>query len=165
MLFYLFINEFSDAEIKAAWDYYLQYTTHDSSLSRGAHAVLASRIGLAKDAWDMFQGCKGQDLDVENGGAAEGIHIAGCGMNWQMVVFGVAGILNALQSDVFTLNPHLPEQWKKVSFPFVWKGQQLYISIEKNKISVENRSNKEIEILVCGEKLTVKSNCLVVSKQ
>ena len=50
MLLYLFINEFTDKEIKAAWDYYLQYTTHDSSLSRGAHAVLANKIGLENEA-------------------------------------------------------------------------------------------------------------------
>ncbi|MDR0873611.1 MAG: hypothetical protein LBN27_09155 [Prevotellaceae bacterium] len=155
MLLYLFINEFTDAEIKAAWDYYLQYTTHDSSLSRGAHAVLASRIGLEQEAWDMFQGCKGQDLNVENGGAAEGIHIAGCGMNWQMVVFGVAGILNALQSDTFTLNPHLPKQWKKVSFPFVWKGQSLFVTLESGKTTVENKSDKAIEVVVAGKKAAI----------
>ena len=150
MLLYLFINEFTDKEIKAAWDYYLQYTTHDSSLSRGAHAVLANKIGLENEAWEMFEGCKGQDLNVENGGAAEGIHIAGCGMNWQMVVFGIAGILNALQSDKFSLNPHLPKHWTKVSFPFVWKGLQLYVQIDHNSIKIENRSDKPLDAVVCG---------------
>ncbi len=155
MLLYLFINEFTDAEIKAAWDYYLQYTTHDSSLSRGAHAVLANKIGLDKEAWEMFQGCKGQDLNVENGGAAEGIHIAGCGMNWQMVVFGVAGILNALQSEVFTMNPHMPKQWKKVSFPFIWKGQALNISLEAGKVAIKNNSNANLDVVIAGKKSTV----------
>ena len=155
MLLYLFINEFTDAEIKAAWDYYLQYTTHDSSLSRGAHAVLANKIGLDKEAWEMFQGCKGQDLNVENGGAAEGIHIAGCGMNWQMVVFGVAGILNALQSEVFTMNPHMPKQWKKVSFPFIWKGQALKITLEAGKVAIKNNSNANLDVVICGKKANV----------
>ncbi|MDR1543144.1 MAG: hypothetical protein LBS50_01785 [Prevotellaceae bacterium] len=155
MLIYLFLNKFTDEEIRAAWDYYLQYTTHDSSLSRGAHAVLASRIGLDEEAFAMFNGCKGQDLNVENGGAAEGIHIAGCGMNWQMVVFGVAGILNALQSDTFTMQPRLPKQWTKVSFPFVWKGQCLYISFDKHSVSIENRSEKAIEVIVSGKKRTI----------
>ncbi|MDR2684222.1 MAG: hypothetical protein LBB53_02425 [Prevotellaceae bacterium] len=157
MLIYLFLNKFTDGEIRAAWDYYLQYTTHDSSLSRGAHAVLASRIGLDDEAFAMFNGCKGQDLNVENGGAAEGIHIAGCGMNWQMVVFGVAGILNALQSDIFTMQPHLPKQWTKAAFPFVWKGQSLFISLDKNSVSIENRSEKAIEVVISGKKGTIEA--------
>jgi kojibiose phosphorylase len=156
MLMYLFLNKFTDVEIRTAWDYYLQYTTHDSSLSRGAHAVLANKIGLEDEAFAMFNACKGQDLNVENGGAAEGIHIAGCGMNWQMVVFGAAGILNALQSDIFTMQPRLPRQWTKVSFPFVWKGQSLYISLTKDSASIENRSEKAIEVVVSGKKGTVE---------
>lgn len=155
MLLYLFINKFTKEEIKAAWDYYLQYTTHDSSLSRGAHAVLANRIGLDDEAWEMFQGCKGQDLNVENGGAAEGIHIAGCGMNWQMVVFGVAGILNALQSDIFSMQPHMPKQWKKVSFPFVWKGQSLHVSLEAGKVVIANKSNDKIDVVVADQSKTI----------
>jgi hypothetical glycosyl hydrolase len=102
---------------------------------------------------------------VDNGGAAEGIHIAGCGMNWQMIVFGVAGILNSLQSDVFSINPHLPKQWKKLSFPFVWKGQQLFISIEKNKISVENRSEKDIDIIIAGKKYNLIKQLTINNEQ
>ena len=76
-------------------------------------------------------------------------------MNWQMVVFGAAGILNALQSDIFTMQPHLPKQWDKVSFPFVWRGQSLYITLEKGKACIENKSGKAIEVVVAGKKSTI----------
>jgi len=162
MLMFLFFNEYTIEEIQKTWDKYVPFTTHDSSLSLGAHAMLANRIGKEDEAWAMFQKCMGNDLDVEHEGAAEGIHIAGSGMNWQMVVFGAAGILNALQSDIFTMQPHLPKQWDRVSFPFVWKGQQLYISLEKNRVSIENRSDKAIEVVVSGEKRVVESGAMEV---
>ncbi|MDR0829687.1 MAG: hypothetical protein LBN95_06210 [Prevotellaceae bacterium] len=162
MLMFLFFNDYTKEEILATWDYYAPYTTHDSSLSLGAHAMLANRIGKEDEAWAMFQKCMGNDLDVEHEGAAEGIHIAGCGMNWQMVVFGAAGILNALQSDIFTLNPHLPKQWKKVSFPFVWKGQSLYISLEHGKVSIENKSDKPIEVVVVDKKTTIEAGKILL---
>ena len=155
MLMFLFFNDYTKEEILAAWNKYVPFTTHDSSLSLGAHAMLANRIGKEDEAWAMFQKCMGNDLAVEHEGAAEGIHIAGSGMNWQMVVFGAAGILNALQSDIFTMQPHLPKQWDKVSFPFVWKGQSLYITLEKSKANIENKSNESIDVVVAGKKATI----------
>jgi len=155
MLMFLFFNEYTKEEIQKTWDKYVPFTTHDSSLSLGAHAMLANRIGKEEIAWDMFQKCMGTDLAVEREGAAEGIHIAGNGMNWQMVVFGAAGILNALQSETFTMVPHLPKQWNKVSFPFVWKGQSLYITLEQGKASVENKSNANINVVVAGKNATI----------
>jgi kojibiose phosphorylase len=155
MLMFLFFNDYTQEEIQKTWDKYVPFTTHDSSLSLGAHAMLANRIGKEDIAWDMFQKCMGNDLAVEHEGAAEGIHIAGSGMNWQMVVFGAAGILNALQSETFTMVPHLPKQWDKVSFPFVWKGQSLYITLEKGKAIIENKSNASIDVVVSGKKSAI----------
>ena len=155
MLMFLFFNEYSKEEIQKTWDKYMPFTTHDSSLSLGAHAMLANRIGKEEEAWTMFQKCMGNDLAVEHEGAAEGIHIAGSGMNWQMVVFGAAGILNALQSDIFTMQPHLPKQWDKVSFPFVWKGKSLYITLQAGKASIKNKSNASIDVVVAGKKAII----------
>jgi kojibiose phosphorylase len=155
MLMFLFYDRFTEEEIKTAWDYYLPYTTHDSSLSAGIHAIMALRLGLIDEAWKMFQHSKDHDLDVHHGGASEGIHIAGCGSNWQMIVFGVAGMRNALQSDIFTLQPRLPKQWKKVTFPVVWKERTLQITLQPNKTTIMNNSKLELEVFVGNEKRVV----------
>lgn len=160
MLMALFYDKFTHEEVQTAWDYYLQYTTHDSSLSAGMHSIMAFRLGLEDEAWDMFQHCKGHDLDVYHGGASEGIHIAGCGANWQIIVFGVAGIRTALQSDILYLEPKLPKQWKSISFPFVWQGSSLIITIDKNKAVIKNNSDKNIDI-----KIFSVINCVPVGKE
>ncbi len=110
MLMLLFPDEFSDQEVRLAWDYYLPYTTHDSSLSAGAHAIIACRLGLLDKAWEFWEKSSLNDLDLASGGAAEGVHIAGAGINWQMVVFGFAGMKTALASPHFSLAPRLPER-------------------------------------------------------
>lgn len=137
MLMALFPREFSDAEVRAAWEYYLPYTTHDSSLSAGVHCLLAARLGLADQAWEFWQRGAFLDLDVAGGGAAEGIHIAAAGAVWQMVVHGFAGVPSAMQAwgtgvpdgGIPQIAPHLPEHWRRVTFPIAWRGNRYEISV------------------------------------
>jgi trehalose/maltose hydrolase-like predicted phosphorylase len=156
MLMFMFENEFSPAEVKQAWEYYLPYTTHDSSLSAGIHSIMAARLGLAKEAWDFWLKSAFLDLDLGTEAAAEGIHIAGAGANWQVAVYGFAGLKPALQSDVLSLAPRLPAKLTKLSLPLVWKGQPLYIEIETGRLTVTNRSAKALSVCVHGQPVEVK---------
>jgi trehalose/maltose hydrolase-like predicted phosphorylase len=155
MLMLLFPNEFSDEEVRAAWEYYLPYTTHDSSLSAGAHAIIACRLGLLAAAWEFWEISSLNDLDFSGGGAAEGVHIAGAGVNWQIVVFGFAGMQSALASPIFSLVPRLPERWHRLAFPINWQGQGLYIEITHKCIRIANRSNRELQCRVYKQQLSI----------
>jgi len=155
MMMSLFPDEFSDAEVRRAWDYYLPYTTHDSSLSAGVHAIVACRLGLADAAWEFWQRAKAIDLDIEHGGAAEGIHIANAGAVWQMAVFGFAGMRTAMQADVLTLSPRLPAAWSRLAFPIVWKGAAAYVDVERDGVTVTNRGSRPLEVCVHGEPRTI----------
>ena len=117
LLMYLLPEEFSDDEVRAAWEYYLPVTTHDSSLSAAIHSIIASRLGYAKDAWEFWLRAAFIDLDFAAEAAAEGIHIAGAGGNWLVTLSGFAGFQTALQSKTFTLNARLPTHWKRLAFP------------------------------------------------
>lgn len=145
LLMMLFPHEFTDAEVAKAWEYYLPFTTHDSSLSPGVHAVIALRLGLHQPAWDFWQRSYGIDL---HGGAEEGLHIAALGMNWQIAVFGFAGVQTAMVNDTLTLNPRLPSAWKRLAFPLLWKGQSVFIDIHPDDVTVTNRSPQAMPIQV-----------------
>jgi len=147
----LFPNEFSDAEVRAAWDYYLPFTTHDSSLSAGTHAITALRLGLDDAAWGFWKMSADKDLDVAHGGAAEGIHIAGCGANWQIAVFGFAGMATAMASESFTLAPRLPAGWRRLAFPVVWRGIRLRVDITPGGCAVRNLGSAELPVCVWNE--------------
>ncbi|MBN8636730.1 MAG: glycoside hydrolase family 65 protein [Anaerolineae bacterium] len=152
LLMMLFPDEFSDAEVRQAWAYYLPYTTHDSSLSPGVHALIALRLGFADQAWEFWERSLHLDFD---GGAEEGIHIAAQGMNWQIAVFGFGGLRTAMQADVLTLNPHLPHQWTQLAFPVVWKGQEVYVEITPDGVSIENRSERDLTAAIHGTSVVI----------
>lgn len=151
MLMMLFPDEFSDEEVRRAWDYYLPYTTHDSSLSPGAHAIVAARLGRIDDAWRFWLAGRGLDLDVAHGGAAEGVHIANAAAVWQMAVLGFAGLRTAMQGDVLTLQPRLPKAWKRLAFPIVWKGCPVHVDANREGVIVTNRGSEPLAVEVYGQ--------------
>lgn len=155
MLMMLFPHEFSDEEVTRAWEYYLPYTTHDSSLSPGVHGVVACRLGRIDDARRFWQQACAIDLDIEAGGAREGIHIANCGLIWQMAVFGFAGVRTALQADVLTLSPRLPNAWTRLAFPLVWKGCRVHIDVRAKGTTIENRAERPLDVCVWDESRTL----------
>ncbi|HUU96352.1 MAG TPA: glycosyl hydrolase family 65 protein, partial [Phycisphaerae bacterium] len=151
MLMMLFPDEFSDAELRRAWDYYLPLTTHDSSLSAGVHAIVAARLGLMDEAWSFWQSASGLDVDVERRSAAEGVHIANAAALWQAAVFGFAGMRTALQADVLTLRPRLPATWSRLAFPIVWHGCPVYVDVTRGGVTVTNRGPHPLEVRVHDE--------------
>lgn len=156
MLMFLYADEFSDAEVARAWEYYLPYTTHDSSLSVGVHAIIACRLAKMNPvyrakAWNFWQHSALNDLDVANGGAAEGVHMAGAGINWQIAVFGFAGVASVMNCETLTLNPCLPETWKRLAFPLIWRGCPVTVEITLGGITVTNRGQQRLSVNLSGQ--------------
>jgi kojibiose phosphorylase len=158
MLMMLFDHEFTDAEVQRAWDYYVPRTTHDSSLSPGVHAIVACRLGRRQDAWRFWQQAAGIDLDVQRGGAAEGIHISNAALLWQTTVFGFAGMRTAMQSDLLTFAPRLPQGWSRLAFPIAWKGARLYVEITPERFKVANLGDTALAVRVGRQRRTVAAN-------
>ncbi len=155
MLMMLFPDEFTDSEVRRAWDYYVPLTTHDSSLSPGVHAIVACRLGLIEEAWRYWQQAVGTDLDIERGGAAQGIHISNAALVWQVAVLGFAGMKTAMQSDVLTFRPRLPAAWSRLAFPVVWRGTRAHVEITREHVTVANRSDKALDVRVGDQTRTV----------
>ncbi|MFN4896844.1 MAG: glycosyl hydrolase family 65 protein [Pseudomonadota bacterium] len=161
MMMFLFWDEYSEMEIRQAWDYYLPYTTHDSSLSAAIHSILACRMSMQKEAWDFWKKSSLIDVDFVHGGAAEGIHIAACGGNWMNVVFGFAGVKLANQSETLTINPALPEKISKVSFPLMWRGTRVSVEVTRSGVTVTHLGEgSAIEVVING-----KSKILLAAEQ
>ena len=157
MMMFLFAGEFTDPQVRQAYEYYLPYTTHDSSLSVSVHAIIACRLGLDDQAWQFWRASSELDLDVEHGGAENGIHIAAAGANWQVAVLGFAGMATAMEAtaDVLTLRPRLPKAWTRLSFPIIWKGMPAYVEIARDKTTVTNRGHKALKVQVGGKQTEI----------
>ncbi|MEH7438089.1 glycosyl hydrolase family 65 protein [Neobacillus drentensis] len=154
-LMMLFPNHFTAQEMESAYNYYEPITTHDSSLSPSTHSIIASWLGMRKEAEEFFLKTVGIDLNVQKLGAADGIHIANAGGVWQSIIHGFAGVKNAIQSNILELNPILPSFAKELSFPFLWKGSRLNIQFDNEKLVVENTAECKVEIKIGNQKYTL----------
>jgi len=154
MMMMLFPQDFSDEEVRTAWAYYLPYTTHDSSLSAGAHARVALRLGLESEAWEFWKKMTRIDLDVRGRGAAQGIHIANCGAIWQVAVQGFGGFPSTQAAGPLHLTPHLPAAWARLAYHVVWNGSPLRIEITAGRATVENRGDSPVRVRCFGGEAT-----------
>lgn len=135
MLVFLLRNKFTEDVIKSNFAYYEPITLHDSSLSPGIHALVASYIGEVNKAYNLFNRASKIDLGENMKSSDKGLHAASLGILWQAIVFGFAGI--NYRGDKVYIEPNLPDRWKKVSFNIVLRNNKYKIEITKDKISIE----------------------------
>ena len=165
MLMALFPHEFTAKEMLRAWNYYLPLTTHDSSLSFGTRCSIAAWLGLEAQAYEFWRRSAELDLNVKKGNAEEGIHIAAAGNTWQATIFGFAGVLSAMQSDILTITPHLPQRWKRLAFPLVWHGTPVLVDITHASVAVTNTGTAALAANICGTRATIApAHCVRVPR-
>ncbi|WP_437733130.1 glycoside hydrolase family 65 protein [Sorangium sp. So ce1335] len=128
--------------------YYEPRTAHGSSLSPGAHALVAARLDLHALAERYFDQTADIDLGNTMGNAAGGVHIAAMGSLWQAVAFGVAGVTRVPRGDrpdgaphpaddeAIGIEPHLLPGWRHVKIPIFWRGRALEIHVEDDAVEV-----------------------------
>ena len=112
-------EEFTEEQVRAAWNYYEPRTEHGSSLSACMYALTACRIGKMDKAWELF--LKTAAIDLVGGGkqwAGEiyigGTHPASNGGAWMIAILGFAGF--AIENGEITLSPRLPRQITSLRF-------------------------------------------------
>ena len=103
-------------------NYYLQRTSHGSTLSRVVHAHLAEMVGDRKLSFELYKDALESDYnDIQGGTTGEGIH-AGVMAGTVMIALCTYGGVN-LKKEVLSINPNLPENWEKMKFRLHFKGK------------------------------------------
>jgi kojibiose phosphorylase len=150
-LFCLHPDLYDRETIRRNYEYYEPRTQHRSSLSPAVHSIVASRIRHEQQAYEYFH--KSCTIDLYNtnppasgGTFIGGVHTAACGIAWQMVVFGFAGFRTTAEG--ITFEPHLPERWRRIAFPLVYRGNRLWVELSRNGLSVVSRESNGEEITV-----------------
>ncbi|MDE7333000.1 MAG: glycoside hydrolase family 65 protein [Lachnospiraceae bacterium] len=154
VLFYLMEERFSPEVKRASWDYYVERTLHDSSLSLSTHSVQAADMGDDEMAYDLFRKAATIDLGPYMGTSNAGIHAASFGGVWQCVVYGFGGV--RMLNGKLRINPRLPKNWDELTFTLYWKGEKLSVTVTKDKVDVQNQTgNRKVDLSVNGEELKV----------
>lgn len=131
---YVFEKEFELETIRRNFDFYEARCVHESSLSPCIHSVVASKIGDFDKAYELYLRTARLDLDDYNKEAHEGLHITSMAGTWLAVVQGFAGMRTLQNTLSFT--PHLPKQWKTVSFSITYRGALLTVTITSSEITI-----------------------------
>ncbi|MFD2612436.1 glycoside hydrolase family 65 protein [Paenibacillus gansuensis] len=145
MLMYLMNDRFNEEVQESNWKYYESKTIHDSSLSMAVHSITANRFGDREAAYECFAEAAAIDLGPNMKSSDEGIHAASLGGIWKSIVFGFGGV--HMKDGELHLNPRLPESWTRLTFPLMWRGKRLTVTVTPGELEVRSDSAGEFTIL------------------
>ncbi|MCD4812304.1 glycoside hydrolase family 65 protein [bacterium] len=138
--------DFRHEMIKLNYDYYLQRTSHGSTLSYVVHGHVAHLIGHDEEAMEYFMHALRSDFyDIQGGTTSEGIHVGAMGGSIELFYRMFAGM--QIMDDRISFAPRLPSQIEKIKFQIMYNFRWLHIEISKTfiKILVEKRKTKTIK--------------------
>jgi alpha,alpha-trehalase len=146
MLFYLFSSEelsrlfdqlgysFEFKTIPKNINYYLQRTSHGSTLSRVVHSWVLARSDRAR-SWSLFTEALQSDVsDIQGGTTPEGIHLGAMAGTVDLIQRGYTGI--EPRGDILWFNPCLPEELAKLHMQIRYRGHSLDVEITPERLKV-----------------------------
>ncbi len=143
---FFFGDKFTKEQKRKNFDFYEQYTVHESSLSPCVHSILANELGYEQKAYNLYLRTSRLDLDNYNNDTQDGLHITSMGGTWMSVVYGFGGL--RWFGGKLSLSPKVPKVWNGFSFKIRYKDATLLIKAENNKtyISIIEGEVCELEV-------------------
>jgi len=157
--FYFFEDQFSTEELERHFDFYEPFTVHESSLSPCVHSIQASKLGRMEQAYEFYLRTSRLDLDDYNNEVDEGLHITSMAGTWMSIVEGFGGM--RVKDNKLSFSPKIPKQWEAYSFKINFRNQILKINVCQNNTNFELDGNKDLQILVNDELVTITPYSLV----
>jgi alpha,alpha-trehalase len=158
MLFYLFSSEelseiftklgypFEYETIPRNIDYYIERTSHGSTLSWMVHAWVLGRRDRPR-SWELYKNALRSDVcDIQGGTTHEGIHLGAMAGTIDLLQRGYTGIVT--RGDVLWFNPCLPEELESLELQIRYRGYSLNVSITKTRLRVEALQAREFPIRI-----------------
>jgi HAD superfamily hydrolase (TIGR01509 family) len=168
MLFYLFSTEeltqifhrlcypFEPSMIPRTIRYYMQYTTHGSTLSRAIHSWVLARSDR-KGSWSLFQSALESDIvDIQSGTTGEGIHLGAMAETIDLVQRCYSGL--EPRDEVLWFNPQLPDELPSINMKIRYRGHWISVLITRDRlrVSVERSWHEAAQIGFQGQIYTIK---------
>jgi trehalose/maltose hydrolase-like predicted phosphorylase len=115
--------------------YYMQHTSHGSTLSKLVHSNIAMQAGDAQLSYNFYMDALKSDFrDVQVGTTAEGVHMGVMTGSALLTLTNYAG-LHFDETDVF-LEPRLPKNWRGLDFCIQYREQSYRVKIDHKKIKL-----------------------------
>jgi alpha,alpha-trehalase len=140
-----------ETDIPRNVDYYLERTSHGSTLSGVVHSWVLARSDPRR-SWALFLKALESDVsDVQGGTTAEGIHLGAMAGTVDLIQRGYTGI--EARGGVLRLDPLLPAELASLAFEIHYRGHRLAIELDDGRLRVTSRPSDRppIEIGLAGE--------------
>lgn len=144
-----FIDDFTPEQKKSNFDFYEQYTVHESSLSPAIHSVLAADLHYEEKAVELYERTARLDLDNYNNDTVDGLHITAMTGGWIAVVQGFAGM--RVRDGKLHYAPFLPKKWSHYSFRQVFRDRLIEVDVDQDGSHFKLIDGEPITIDVAGK--------------
>ncbi|NJM14367.1 MAG: hypothetical protein HC896_02410 [Bacteroidales bacterium] len=147
LLMHLFYSHDYTLENKRAnYQFYEARCCHESSLSPGIHAILASELGMHQQAFEYVRFASRLDLDNYNNNTHEGIHNTSMAAAWMNIVYGFAGLRT--DGDLLSFKPSIPAQWTGYSFKLKYKENLVNFKVDHKHMHIKLLSGSRLVLMV-----------------
>ncbi|GAB4289511.1 MAG: glycosyl hydrolase family 65 protein [Coriobacteriia bacterium] len=128
--------ELTDELITNTIFYYLQRTSHGSTLSRVVHSWVLVRHDRER-SWQFFaEALKSDIADIQGGTTSEGIHLGAMAGTVDLVQRCYTGL--EAREDTLWLNPALPAELGCVEINLRYRGMWLHLTFEHDKVTISS---------------------------
>ena len=163
MLFYLFSfdelvdlfghmgYEFTRETMDRTVTYYMERTSHGSTLSQIVHSWVLARSDRAQ-AWSFWQQALHSDIeDIQGGTTPEGIHLGAMSGTVDIIHRGHTGMV--IEEDVLRFDPLLPDEISDVRMRMRYRGHWLTLHMGRDtfEVSVDRGSSPTVKVAVHDE--------------
>ena len=115
-------------------DYYLQRTSHGSTLSQIVHSWVLARSDR-EGSWDYFTMALNSDIsDIQNGTTPEGIHLGAMAGSVEIVQRCYTGI--ETRGGILYINPALPENIDTLQMLINYRRQRLVLKLRCDTLKI-----------------------------
>ncbi len=152
-------NKIPTDYLKKNYYYYLNRTSHGSTLSRVVHSYLANLFGNKEEGNKLyFEALESDYTDIQGGTTAEGIHAGVMGGTVLMIITSFAGL--NLKKKNLAINPSLPKNWDSIKFNFWFKSNHYFIEIKHSQLIIEinSENSHKVEIDFSNKKILLPTN-------
>jgi trehalose/maltose hydrolase-like predicted phosphorylase len=128
--------------LRKNYQYYVQRTSHGSTLSKVVHCYISDILGQSKQSWKWYCEVLNSDInDIQGGTTPEGIHTGVMGGSVYIAIKMYGGV--DLINGIINVEPDVPRKWKHIHFKLKYRDIWYTFEIEKYKIAIKLSSTRE----------------------
>ncbi|MCZ4584325.1 trehalose-phosphatase [Rhodococcus opacus] len=153
--------QFEPEAIPRTIDYYIARTSHGSTLSAVVHSWVLARANRDK-AMEFFEKVLASDItDIQGGTTSEGIHLAAMAGSIDLLQRCFTGL--ETRGDRLVFSPEWPNALGALEFPIVYRGHQLWLTINGRRVQVSAGAGnrRAIEISCRDQMVRLEPGCTV----